>query len=169
MVTSAVGSEFSRTVNVAVPPASVVTRPVVGVMVMSAVSLSVLIPDTSAASKPLYLGSLLVAAAVTIEKFVSPSSTKSFTPVSVTVWGLLQLLLVKTRLAGETTASVGSLVEMPMVTSAVGRDSRLTAKTLVPPDSVVNSPECGFTLIPGADLTPKLTEVSCSLAANAFL
>ena len=49
IVTSAVGCEFSTTVNVAVPPASVVVRPDVGVTVMPAVSLSVLVTDTSVA------------------------------------------------------------------------------------------------------------------------
>ena len=52
MVTSAVGSLLSTTSNVAVPPASVVTRPLVGVTVMPAVSLSVLVTETSAASRP---------------------------------------------------------------------------------------------------------------------
>ena len=40
-------------VKVAVPPASVVVRPVVGVTVMPAVSLSVLVTETSAALSPL--------------------------------------------------------------------------------------------------------------------
>ena len=43
MVTSAVGWVLSTTVKVAVPPASVVVRPEVGVTVMPAVSLSVLV------------------------------------------------------------------------------------------------------------------------------
>ena len=46
-VTFAVGWLVSTTVNVAVPPASVVVRPVVGVTVMPAVSLSVLVTATS--------------------------------------------------------------------------------------------------------------------------
>ena len=49
IVTFAVGCEFSTIVNVAVPPASVVVRPDVGVTVMPAVSLSVLVTDTSLA------------------------------------------------------------------------------------------------------------------------
>ena len=53
IVTSAVGCEFSTIVNVAVPPASVVVRPDVGVTVMPAVSLSVLVTDTSLALSPL--------------------------------------------------------------------------------------------------------------------
>ena len=53
MVTSAVGCVFSTTVKVAVPPASVVVRPDVGVTVMPAVSLSVLVTATSAALAPL--------------------------------------------------------------------------------------------------------------------
>ena len=53
MVTSAVGWVFSTTVKVAVPPASVVVRPEVGVTVMPAVSLSVLVTATSPALTPL--------------------------------------------------------------------------------------------------------------------
>ena len=48
MVTSAVGWVLSTTVKVAVPPASVVVRPDVGVTVMPAASLSVLVTATSA-------------------------------------------------------------------------------------------------------------------------
>ena len=47
-VTSAVGWVLSTTVNVAVPPASVVTSPATGFTVMPAVSLSVLVTATSA-------------------------------------------------------------------------------------------------------------------------
>jgi hypothetical protein len=49
IVTFAVGWVFSTMVNVAVPPDSVVTKPLVGLTVMPAVSLSVLVTDTSAA------------------------------------------------------------------------------------------------------------------------
>src|SRR5207249_12265951 len=47
MVTSAVGCVSSTTVNVALPPASVVARPAVGLTVMPATSLSRLMTDTS--------------------------------------------------------------------------------------------------------------------------
>ena len=53
IVTSAVGCEFRTIVNVAVPPASVVVRPDVGVTVMPAVSLSVLVTNTLLASSAL--------------------------------------------------------------------------------------------------------------------
>ena len=52
MVTSAVGWEFRTMVKVSKPPASVVTRPSVGLTVMPALSLSVLVTLTSAASMP---------------------------------------------------------------------------------------------------------------------
>ena len=52
MVTSAVGWLFKTTVNVAVPPASVVF-PLIAETVMPAVSLSVFVTDTSAAFRPL--------------------------------------------------------------------------------------------------------------------
>ena len=53
MVTLAVGWLFRTTVKLAVPPASVVVKPVVGVTVMPLVSLSVLLTATSVASTPL--------------------------------------------------------------------------------------------------------------------
>jgi len=53
IVTFAVGLLVSTTVKVAVPPASVVVRPDVGLMVMPAVSSSTLVTETSAAFLPL--------------------------------------------------------------------------------------------------------------------
>ena len=53
IVTSAVGWLASTTVNVAVPPASVVTSPAVGLTVIPAVSSSWLVADTSEGSRPL--------------------------------------------------------------------------------------------------------------------
>ena len=52
IVTFAVGCEVSTTVNVAAPPASVVVKPLVGVTVIPAESLSVLLTDTSLALSP---------------------------------------------------------------------------------------------------------------------
>ena len=66
MVTLAVGWLVRTTVKVAVPPASVVVNPLVGVTVMPAASLSVLVTDTSDGFITLYLLSVLVACAVTI-------------------------------------------------------------------------------------------------------
>ena len=53
IVTSAVGWLPSTTVKVAVPPASVVTRPLVGSTVMPAASSSLLVTDTSSGLIPL--------------------------------------------------------------------------------------------------------------------
>ena len=47
MLTSALGWLLSTTVKLAVPPASVVVRPLVGTTVMPALSSSVLVTDTS--------------------------------------------------------------------------------------------------------------------------
>ncbi len=64
MVTLAVGRVFNLMVKVAVPPASVVVNPDIGLTVMPAVSLSVLVTDTSLGFNPLYLVSVLVATPV---------------------------------------------------------------------------------------------------------
>jgi hypothetical protein len=53
IVTSAVGCVLSTTVKLAVPPASLVTRPEVGLTVIPAVSLSWFVTETFAASRPL--------------------------------------------------------------------------------------------------------------------
>ena len=52
IVTSAVGRDVSTTVNVAVPPASVVVRPDVGLTVTPALSSSVLVTATSLTGSP---------------------------------------------------------------------------------------------------------------------
>ncbi len=52
ITTSATGWLVSLTVNVAVPPASLVTRPVVGATVIPAASSSVFVTPTSAGSRP---------------------------------------------------------------------------------------------------------------------
>ena len=64
IVTLAVGWLVSTSVNVAWPPASVVTSPEVGVTVIPEASLSRLLTVTLGGLMPLYAGSLLTAAAV---------------------------------------------------------------------------------------------------------
>ena len=66
-VTSAVGCASSTTVKVAVPPASVVVSPLVGVTVMPDVSLSVFVTDDVAGVQAVVVRRrALVAAAVTM-------------------------------------------------------------------------------------------------------
>src|SRR5437667_94363 len=120
IVTFAVGWVRSTTVNVAVPPDSVVVRPEVGATAIPAVSLSVFVTATSAACIPLYLPSVLVAAALTSEHATVPSTAKSSTPVTVTVCAVFQFPGVNVREAGATVPSVRSLDEFPIVTFAVG-------------------------------------------------
>ena len=52
IVTSAVGCAFITTVKLALPPASVVVSPATGVTEIPATSSSVLLSETSAASRP---------------------------------------------------------------------------------------------------------------------
>ena len=66
-----------------------------------------------------------------------PSSTESFTPVTVTVWAVFQLAAVKTSEAVLTDPSVVSLELTGMVTFAVGAEPSLTVKEIDPPASVV--------------------------------
>ena len=53
IVTSAEGCESSTTVNVAIPPASVVIRPAAGVTVTPTVSFSAFVTETSAGKTPI--------------------------------------------------------------------------------------------------------------------
>ena len=84
---------------------------------------------------------------MTIEYATSPSSTASSTPVTVTVWGISQLALVKVRLDLLTVPSVVSLELRPIVTSAIGRDISTTVNVAVPPASVVVRPLVGVTVM----------------------
>src|SRR3989304_636377 len=77
-----------------------------------------------------------------------PSTTGSSAPVTVTVCGVAQSAVVKERETGETVPSVASEELSPMLTSAVGWESRFTLKVACPPDSVVTSPEVGVTVMP---------------------
>src|SRR5512133_3613422 len=67
IVTFAVGWLVSTTVNDACAPASVVVSPLVGVTVTPAVSLSILVTETSETAILLYVPSVLDAAPVTME------------------------------------------------------------------------------------------------------
>ena len=69
----------------------------------------------------------------------------------VTVCSVLQLAGVKVKEEGETVPSVASLLDRPIVTSAVGSEVKTTVKVDVPPASVVVRPEVGLTVTPAAD------------------
>ena len=88
----------------------------------------------------------------------------SSTPVTVTVCGVLQLPVVKVRVAGATVPSVVSLELRPMVTSAVGCEARTTVKVAVPPASVVVRPLVGVTVMPAASLSVVVTLTSAAFS-----
>ena len=81
----------------------------------------------------------------------------SSTPVSVTVWAVSQLALVKVRLAGETETSVVSPLLMGITTSAVGFVSSTTVNVSVVAASVVVRPLVGLTVIPATSLSVLVT------------
>ena len=108
--------------NVAVPPASVVVRPVVGVTVMPAASLSVLVTVTSAGVDAV-VGRVRARRRRRDDRVGDVAVVQaSSTPVTVTVCATFQFAVVNVRLAGETVPSVVSLELSPIVTSAVGCD-----------------------------------------------
>ena len=103
--------------------------------------------DTGAPLSPLYFASPLVAVVLTVYGW-SPSSTKSSTPVTVTVWGVLQLAGVNVSVAGDTVPSAVLLLLRPMATLAVGWVLRTTVKVAVLPQEAVSRPEVGVTVMP---------------------
>ena len=97
---------------------------------------------------------------------MAPSSTKSSTPVSVTVWAVFQLAELNVRLAGETVPSAVLLDERPIVTFAFGCELSTTVKVAVPPASVVVRPDVGVIVKPGSTtvITPSFTSAPFEMA-----
>ena len=84
-VTSDIGLLLSAAVNCAVPPDTLVVKPLVGVILTPAVLVFMFVTATSGAFVPLNIWSLLTADAVTMVKAISSRSMWSLTPVTVTV------------------------------------------------------------------------------------
>ena len=95
MVTFAEGCEVRTIVKFAVPPASVVTKPLEGETVTPATLLSILVTETLEGLIPLYKPSLLVACAVIMLYKILPSTIISLNPVTVTICGVFQFAAVK--------------------------------------------------------------------------
>src|ERR1051325_8358971 len=94
----------------------------------------------------------------------SPSWTASSTPVTVTVWGVLQSDAVKGRLDGAEVPSAASLEATATATSAVGWLVSTTVNVAVPPASVLTSPAAGGAVVPAALLwvcVPATSAGSC--------
>src|SRR5579884_2677413 len=115
-VTAPVGWLVSATVKVAVPRAGPNTDTDVGVTTKEATSVSRLVSDTSAASRPLYAMSELTAGAVTTRYWTSGVTTWSSCPVTVTVCGTFQSAGVNTSAGEDTVPACGSELLSPMVT-----------------------------------------------------
>ena len=95
---------------------------------------------------------------------MSPSSTASLTPVTVTVCGTFQLAGVNVRLDWLIVPSVVSVELSAIVTSAAGCDVRTIVYVAVPPASVVVRPEVGVTVMPVTSLSALVTRTL--LASN---
>ena len=108
---------------------------------------------------------MLVAAAVRIVYATSPSSTKSLTPVTVTVCGVAQLAVVNVRLDAETVPSPVFELLTGIVTLALGWLLSTTVNDAVPPASVVVRPEAGLTVIPGVGHFPHVEAQARVVAA----
>src|SRR5207344_2063281 len=114
-------------------------------------------------------GSPLVAGAVTMLYTMSPSSTTSLTPWTVTVCGRFQFALVNVRLTGLTVPSVGSLELRLITTFAVGRDASTTVNVgASPPISDVIRPEVGVMMIPAVSSSMLMTETSFGSVSSYF-
>src|SRR5258706_204826 len=159
-VTFAVGWLVRTTVNVAVPPASVVVSPDVGFTVIPATSLSVFVTDTSAALKMMQLPSGLSARADTILYAMLPSSITSRTPLPLTVCATFQFAVVTVSEAGATVPSFILIDAAPTEISPLALHDALPINVAVPPASVVVSPDVGFTVIPATSLSVFVTDTS---------
>src|SRR4051812_39320531 len=89
-----------------------------------------------------------------------PSSTKSSTPMIVTVCGVFQFAVVKVKLDVETVPSATLLEEIPTTTFEVGFDVSAIVNDELPPASVVVRPEVGVTVKPAVSSSVLLTETS---------
>ena len=96
-------------------------------------------------------------------EYATAPSTKSSTPVTVTVCGVFQLPDVNVTLDGLTVPSAVFELLRPTVTFAVGCDVSTTVNVAVPPASVVVSPLVGVTVMPAASLSVLLTLTSLAL------
>ena len=90
---------------------------------------------------------------------ISPSTIVSSIPVTVTVWGVSQLLGVNVNDVGETVPSVVSSDESGIVTSSVGWVFRTTVKVWDVPSSEV-SPEIVPIVKPAVSSSKLLTSTS---------
>src|SRR5438045_6585634 len=91
---------------------------------------------------------------------MAPSTTGSSTPVTVTVWGVLQFAVVNVRLAGATVPSARLPLVTGITTSATGWLVNRTVNVAVPPASVVTRPAVGATVIPATSLSVFVTATS---------
>src|SRR4051812_513774 len=105
--------------------------------------------DTSAASRPEYAGSVLVAAPMITEYAMSPSFSASPTPVTVMVRTTFQLAGVNVIDARDTVPSVASLDTRLITTFDDGAVFRTMPNVTAPPDSVVVVPDAGRTTTSG--------------------
>ena len=103
--------------------------------------------------------SALTAAPVTIEYAMSPSSTASSTPVTVTTRARFQFAAVKVSDETDTVPSVPSAEAIEIVTSAVGWLVSTTLNVAVPPASVV-LPLIAETMTPAVSLSRLVTATS---------
>jgi hypothetical protein len=94
---------------------------------------------------------------------MSPSSTGSLTPVTVTVCGVFQFAAVNVTLATEMVPSAVLLLLSGIVTLAVGWLFNTTVNDALPPASVVVSPDVGLTVIPAVSLSVFVTDTSDAL------
>ena len=85
---------------------------------------------------------------------------KSFTPVTVTVWGRFQSADVNVRLAGETVPSAVLLLDTGITTSAVGLLPSTIVNVVVPPASVVTRPASGATVMPTTSSSELVADTS---------
>jgi hypothetical protein len=92
-----------------------------------------------------------------------PSRIESFTPVTVTLWGIFQLALVNVNAAGLTVASPMSPLKMVNTTFEAGWAVRTTEKVSVVALSLTDVlPPVGVTVKSATSLSVVVTEIVLS-------
>src|SRR3954470_15536163 len=92
-----------------------------------------------------------------------PSSTESFTPVTVIVRGVFQFAVVNVTLLTDGVPSPVLLLLSGTTTLLLGWLSRTIVNVAVPPASVVDKPDVGLTVMPAVSLSMLVTDTSAAL------
>ena len=154
-----VGSEASSIVNTAVVPLSDTLTPPPSTTVSPDSSSSVVVTDTVWSASASKASSELASSTLSVTTVTaSPSSMSSFTPDTVTVCGVSQFDVGKTRVEVAVDTSPMSSLTTSMETEVAGSASSTTVNWSIEPPSVTAVPPVSTTVKPATSLSTVETE-----------